>query len=233
MAKKRSTFFEDAFSAKEINPIKERVQSESIVLADVKTNVIVGGARASGIPGPKDRLMRCHEQISDEFTFITELSYHLSTRYQRPVSSIVVCLQHGACMLFGGTFDPAYVMTICALPSQVMPVTNKRNAALVQRHMEEAIGVGPARGFLRFVATTEENVACNGRTMAGEIEDLEKEKSIGGNAATDDATSIVSRRSKARGKLSARVPAPYPLLTLLDYHIPGQNSLTSHSPLET
>ena len=177
--------------------------------------------------------MRCHEQISDEFTFITELSYHLSTRYQRPVSSIVVCLQHGACMLFGGTFDPAYVMTISALPSQVMPVTNKRNAALVQKHMEEAIGVSPARGFLRFVATTEENVACNGRTMAGEIEDLEKEKSIGGIATTDDATSIVSRRSKARGKLSARVPTPCPLLTLLDYHIPRQYSLTSHSPLET
>lgn len=113
-------------------------------------------------------------QISDEFTFITELSYHLSTRYRRPVTSIVVTLQHGACMFFGGSFDPAYVMSVFALPSQLMPTTNKRNAALIQKHMEEAIGVGPARGFLRFVPTQEEHLACNGKTMAGEIDELER-----------------------------------------------------------
>ncbi|KAJ4414196.1 hypothetical protein N0V85_003248 [Neurospora sp. IMI 360204] len=78
-------FWEGAFSVNEVGPAKERIRGDALVMAEVKTNVI----------------------ISDEFTFITELTYHLSTRYQRPVSSIVVTLHHGACMLFGGTFDPA------------------------------------------------------------------------------------------------------------------------------
>lgn len=112
-------------------------------------------------------------------------------------------------MLFGGTFDPAYVMSIYALPSQLLPTTNKRNAALIQKHMEEAIGVVPARGFLRFVPTKEEHLACNGKTMAGEIEELEKTMNgigLGGaNVTLDEAQGAISRGLKARGKLSARV----------------------------
>ncbi|KAK1750777.1 Tautomerase/MIF superfamily [Echria macrotheca] len=155
LQRKRSAidFFGDAFGVGESNSAaKERVRGDAIVTAEVKTNVI----------------------ISDEFTFITELSYHLSTRYQRPVSSIVVTLHHGACMFFGGSFDAAYIMSIFALPSQLQPTTNKRNAALIQKHMEEALGVMPERGLLRFVPTPEENTAHKGKTMAGEIDELER-----------------------------------------------------------
>jgi hypothetical protein len=77
-------------------------------------------------------------------------------------------------MFFAGSFEAAYVMSIFALPSQLLPTTNKRNAALIQDYMQEAIGVRPARGFLRFVPTQEEHLACNGKTAAGEIEELEK-----------------------------------------------------------
>jgi hypothetical protein len=49
-------------------------------------------------------------------------------------------------MFWGGSFDPAYVMSVSALPSQLQPTTNRRNAALIQRHMEETLGVRPARG---------------------------------------------------------------------------------------
>jgi hypothetical protein len=143
-------------------------------------------------------------QITDEFTFITELSYHLSTRYQRPINSIVVTLHHGACMLFGGTFDPAYVMSVFALPSQLQPTTNKRNAALIQKHMEEAIGVIPSRGFLRFIPTLEEHTAWNGKTLAGEIDDLEKDSGI---SATEEmvGAGVNGRRTKPKKRLSVRV----------------------------
>lgn len=43
LGKQRSNYFEDAFSVKDANPAKTRVRSEAIVMADVKTNVIVGG----------------------------------------------------------------------------------------------------------------------------------------------------------------------------------------------
>jgi Macrophage migration inhibitory factor (MIF) len=137
-------------------------------------------------------------QISDEFTFLTDLSYHLSNRYQRPVSSIVVTLQHGTCMLFAGTFEPAYVMAVFALPSQVQTTVNKRNAVLIQKHMEESIGVAPSRGYVRFVAVPEENAAWHGKTVAGEIAEL------AGDGA-EDGQSISSKKSRVRSRLSMKV----------------------------
>ncbi|KAK3379445.1 Tautomerase/MIF superfamily [Lasiosphaeria ovina] len=203
LVKKRSnfSFFEDAFSSNGgRNPARERVRGDAIVMVEVKTNII----------------------ITDEFTFITELSYHISTRYQRPVSSIVVTLQHSTCMLFGGSFDPAYVISVFALPSQLLPTTNKRNAALIQKHMEEATGVKPERGFLRFVPTKEEDVACNGKTLAGEIEELSRTYSIPEAAAEeeDEDAGTVSRRPKARKKLSVKSLASFRPLSAIDLPTP-------------
>jgi len=66
-------------------------------------------------------------------------------------------------------------MTVTALPNLVQPTLNKRNAALIQKSMEDVLGVGPQRGLIRFVAVSEENMATNGRTVLGEIEELERE----------------------------------------------------------
>jgi hypothetical protein len=42
LAKHRSIYFEDAFQAgREVNTAKDRIRSEAIVMAEVKTNVIV------------------------------------------------------------------------------------------------------------------------------------------------------------------------------------------------
>lgn len=154
IARKRSQYFEEAFSARntDTSPAKERVRSEVPVLAEVRTNVIVG----------------------DEFTVVTELSAHLALRYRRPLSSVIVTLRHGACMCFGGSFAPAYIMTVSALLAQLQPVTNKHNAALIQRHMEESLGVPPARGHLQFVAIPEANLAYGGKTAMGHADDLAK-----------------------------------------------------------
>ncbi|KAJ4311678.1 hypothetical protein N0V84_010313 [Fusarium piperis] len=140
----RSDYFEEAFAA--LSP-EDQVRNESIVLAEVKTNVIV----------------------NDEYTFVSELSEHLALRYHRPVSSIVVTLQHGACILFGGSCDPAYIMTVEALACYAQTATNKRNNAMLQRHMEQALGVSAMRGFLRFIPVAEECSGWKGKTVASEI----------------------------------------------------------------
>jgi hypothetical protein len=108
-------------------------------------------------------------QVNDEYTFVSELSEHLALRYHRPVSSIVVTLQHGACILFGGSCDPAYIMTVEALACYAQAATNKRNNAMLQRHMEQALGVSAMRGFLRFVPVAEECSGWKGKTVASEI----------------------------------------------------------------
>jgi hypothetical protein len=125
------------------------------------------------------------------------------------VSSIVVTLQHGACIFFGGSLDPAYVMSVFALPSQLLPTTNKRNAALIQRHMEETLGVSPARGLLRFVPVQEEHLACNGKTMAGEIDELENGVCEGGEKRVVDRSAAAMKDGfggapRARKKMSVK-----------------------------
>jgi Macrophage migration inhibitory factor (MIF) len=151
-------------------------------------------------------------QISDEYTFITDLSYHLSTRYQRPESSIVVTVAHSCCMLFGGNFDPAYTLTITALNAQLQPVTNKRNATLLAKAMEEGLGVAPNRGVIKFLAMPEDNLAIDGKTVTGEIEELEKENAEK-NTSLQRNLSISTSKSKRRQSLKSLRASKPPLPT--------------------
>ncbi|KAA8568474.1 hypothetical protein EYC84_007505 [Monilinia fructicola] len=155
LAKKRNQYYGEAFAYREqAGGARERVSRDSMVLCELVTNVI----------------------MREEHTLLTSLSNTLSNRFQRPESSIFVTLKHSACFIVAGTFEPAYIMTITALPSQMQPVTNKRNAALLQTYMAGTeLAVEPERGIIRFVPLAEENFAVKGRTVAGEIEQLERE----------------------------------------------------------
>jgi hypothetical protein len=133
-------------------------------------------------------------QIKDEYTLVTDLSHHVSTRYQRPEASIMITVNHSACLLLGGSFEPTYILTINALPVQLQPTTNKRNAALMQQFMCESIGVTPERGIIKFVAFQEENFATNGTTILGEIERLERKH------AEENGTSMKRGITKASRK---------------------------------
>lgn len=95
-------------------------------------------------------------------------------------------------MLFGNSFDPAYTMTISALPHQVQATTNKRNVVLLQRHMEKALGVPPTRGFVRFMPVPEECTGWNGKTATGEMQELRRSRSF------DTAESKLQGRNKVR-----------------------------------
>ncbi|KAI0180504.1 Tautomerase/MIF [Hypoxylon sp. FL1284] len=188
LSKKRSAYFETEFATanRDPDPVRARVQNEAMVLAELRTNVI----------------------IRDESSFITDLSYHLSSRYQRPISSIAITLNHGACMMFGGTFDPAYTLTIHALPCLVQPTTNKRNAALIQQHMRETLGVVMSRGYVRFVATPEENMAVGGKTVAADID-----KS---NATTDEKAAETRKHAKSSRKIGVKSFASFKSVSMSD-----------------
>ena len=100
-------------------------------------------------------------------------------------------------------------MSITALQCQLQPVTNKRNAALLQRVMEEILGVYPERGLIRFMPIAEENLATNGKTVTGEIEELEKE-------SMEDASSIrrtlspIRTRHSTKSLRNLRISSPLP-----------------------
>ncbi|KAK8058951.1 hypothetical protein PG994_009399 [Apiospora phragmitis] len=185
LAKKKSAYYENEFAAtRENNPALDRVRNEAIVMAELKTNVIV---------------------IDDEFSFITDFSYHISNRYQRPMSSIVVNVQHSMCIMFGGSFEPA-------------------NAALMQAHIQDTLGVPSSRGYVRFEATPEANMAYGGKTVAGEMDDVDRIRKDG--AAIDRAP---SRAAKSKKMLGVR-PAVSPRSTTILSHVDAGGGKTADSP---
>lgn len=110
------------------------------------------------------------------------MSYHLAARYSRPDSSIMINVDHSSCLALAGTFEPCYILTISALPSQMQATTNKRNAALIQSFMADILSVPPERGIIKFIPVPEENYAFNGNTLSGEIERLEQQQMGNGGA---------------------------------------------------
>jgi len=124
-------------------------------------------------------------------------------------------------MLFGGNFDPAYTLTITAVNSQLQPVTNKRNATLLAKAMEESLGVAPNRGVVKFLAMSEDNLATDGKTITGEIEELEKENAES-NSSLQGSSSKSTAKSKRRHSMRS--------LRTSKNTLPTHNELSSPTP---
>jgi len=174
-SRSRAQFFEDSFAYKDaiVSSARDRVTKDAPIVAELRTNVI----------------------IKDEYTLVTDLSHHLSTRYQRPETSIMITVNHSACLLLGGSFEPTYLLTINALPVQIQPTTNKRNAAMIQTFMAESIGVSPDRGIIKFAPIPEESLAMNGMTILGDIEQLERQQAEETGIHVKRAITKASRKS--------------------------------------
>ncbi|KAL1598877.1 hypothetical protein SLS60_008020 [Paraconiothyrium brasiliense] len=209
-SRRRAQFYEEQFAYKDGSTTlaRDRVIRDAPIIAELRTNVI----------------------IKDEYTLVTDLSHHLSTRYQRPESSIMITVNHSACLLLAGSFEPTYLMTITALPVQLQQTTNKRNAALIQNFMFESLGVPLDRGIVRFVPIQDDCIATNGTTILGEIENLERQmgeengglkrgltKSSKRSAVTKAKSSFQLARNISKADHGARavvtppLPSPSPL----------------------
>lgn len=152
-------------------------------------------------------LTSASEQINDEYTFLNDLAQHISQRYRRPISSILITLDHSICLMLAGSFESAYTLTVNALPSQLLPTTNKRNAALIQGFMRTSLGVDADRGVIKFVGIPEDCLATNGTTILGQVERLQKSDEE--EKRSEAAQEIIERR-QSRKQLSM-IPSELPL----------------------
>lgn len=142
---------------------------------------------------------------------MTDLSCHLAARYSRPDSAVMVKVDHSACLAYGGTFDPCYILSITAVPSQMGPTMNKRNAALIQAFLADILSVPPERGVVKFQPVPDENFATNGMTIFGEIERQEKQHiAENGGSGMRRAMNNASRRSVPNFRKSSERPAAAP-----------------------
>lgn len=159
-----------------------------------------------------------------EQTFLSDVSFHLSEIYQRPESCIVVSLCTPQAMLFGGSSEPAYYLTITALASEIAPTKNKRSTALVQSFMHDSLDIAPRRGIIRFEPVPDENLATNGMTALQEIEEMAR------NSSEDSRALRAVSRNRSRKNKRAYTPAfmervrtPIPHITRHEKLSSGEN----------
>ncbi|KAI5856924.1 hypothetical protein BZA05DRAFT_161968 [Tricharina praecox] len=107
--------------------------------------------------------------LEDEFQFAMILGAMIATRYNREPEHICVVVDHNACMMVGGTFDAAYLMTITSV-TMISPAVNRRNAAVFADWIESNSTIPACRGYIRFVDPQFSNFAVGGKTVLGTME---------------------------------------------------------------
>lgn len=75
----------------------------------------------------------------------------------------------------GGTTEPAYLLTITALSTEIAPAKNMRATNRIQTFLATNIGVPQDRGVIKFQTINDQNFATNGMTITQEIEKAEQE----------------------------------------------------------
>lgn len=121
---------------------------------------------------------------------------------------MMVILDDHALLRFGTTADPAYLMTISALPHMIAPVMNLRHTALIQSVMEEILHIPRSRGVIRFESMPEENFATNGTTIKDEIEQMDRTSHEDNNSLMKSISRTVTRKSKPNASKNANPTAP-------------------------
>ena len=88
------------------------------------------------------------------------------------MSSIMVSLDHAACMLFGASCEPTYLLTISAIPSFTTAAMNKHSANRLQNFMKGELSCPADRGVVKFLTIPEENLASDGITVSQRIDEM-------------------------------------------------------------
>ncbi|PSK51844.1 hypothetical protein B9Z65_3111 [Elsinoe australis] len=110
--------------------------------------------------------LRTNVIVKDEFSLVTKLSSLLAQTYCSSEDGVIINVDHSACLMLAGSFDPAYMLTITTTPSQLDHDINGSNTIQIQRLMHQLLSVPAHRGLLRFHAILEENVGMAGTTVA-------------------------------------------------------------------
>jgi hypothetical protein len=131
-------------------------------------------------------------------------------------------------ILISNSSEPAYMVTITALPSEIAATKNKRSAHLIQDFMMGALQINSQRGVVRFEAVPEGNLATNGTTALQEIEELER-SSVDEDGMFRALSRQKSRRSKkpsnpfASERDRGKTPTPIPRATTPSFLPFGSN----------
>ncbi|OJD21322.1 hypothetical protein ACJ73_07338 [Blastomyces percursus] len=153
IARRRSQYFNEVFTSREpYHTPRHRINQDSVVVVEIKTNVL----------------------LENDFQNLSELSFNLALIFQRPEASILLYVEHNCCLMLASSYEPAYLVTVSALPCSIAPITNLRHTVLIQAAIFDIFDIPSNRGVIKFESMAEENLATNGSTIRDEIDQLER-----------------------------------------------------------
>ncbi|PYH87726.1 MIF domain protein [Aspergillus ellipticus CBS 707.79] len=197
----RTHYFEDVFGTRgPANSPRTQISQDSVVVVEIKINTKV---RTAVFKGQAVRLVPNIGQIKDMEPLVSTISSRMARIFQKSETHMMTTIQQDACIQFGRSTMPAYLMKVFALPYLIAPITNLRSTILIQTALHEILHVAPNRGVVLYIPIAEENFATNGATMMGEIARLERSSGDHGPGLFKTISRTMSRRLKSNSSQSA------------------------------
>jgi hypothetical protein len=141
----------------------------------------------------------------------------MATIFLRPLDTIVVNLEQNIPMIFHGTGEPTYRVTVTTLQNQLGQMTNKRHSILIMDALSEALRIPESRGIVQFEGINEDNLAYDGSTVREEINQLTKLTSPDGRSIASIRSIMTRGMSRNKKSNASRKSA---------------NSANQHSPVD-
>ncbi|RAK78454.1 MIF domain protein [Aspergillus fijiensis CBS 313.89] len=178
----KSQYFEEMFNIRGlVTSPRTQITHEAVTVVEVKINT------------------RVSIQLDDD-TLASTISTRMAQILEKPEVFIMTTIQQGACVYFGNSNTPAYLMKVFALPFLIAPIMNLRSTILIQMELQKILNIAPNRGVILYIPMPEENLATNGVTVMGQLANLER-----GTGIFRTISRTVSRKLKSGSTQSAPI----------------------------
>ncbi|RAH79848.1 hypothetical protein BO86DRAFT_435383 [Aspergillus japonicus CBS 114.51] len=175
----KSQYFEEMFNIRGlVTSPRTQITHESVTVVEVKINT----------------------RVKDDDTLASTISSKMAQILEKPEVFIMTTIQQDACVYFGNSNTPAYLMKVFALPVLIAPIMNLRSTILIQIELQKILSIAPNRGIILYIPMPEENLATNGMTVMGQLANLER-----GTGIFRTISRTVSRKLKSGSTQSAPI----------------------------
>lgn len=147
----------------------------------------------------------------------------MSEIYHKPTHNIMIVATTDASILISGSTEPAYLISLTALPSEIASMKNLRATTMVQEFVAESLKIPANRGVVKFQSVKEDEIGTNGITIRDEIDKIEAEEKRG--------LSLRSRQS-TRTKRGSTLPSMSEAFGVMDHSRSNTPMLSRDGELE-
>ncbi|TEB31348.1 Tautomerase/MIF [Coprinellus micaceus] len=103
--------------------------------------------------------------IPNEREFVLEFSKFAADTLSKPETYISINVKHNPNLTFGGTFDPAFLLTIVSL-GNINPEKNEKYSKQLFEFFKEKLGISGDRGYILFNDPGNSYLGYQGTTFA-------------------------------------------------------------------